>query len=179
MKDLVQNSTAALPHQADATFLMDAGIETTLIFHDRLDLPHFAAFTLLESAEGTAVLRRYYQRHLDIALAGGLGFVLESATWRASSDWGALLGYDAAALRRINLRAVALLHEIRAAAGNLLEDLSVFDEYRGKELGDRRSVAWSLSFRASDRTLRDEEVDKAIARVLKRLEERLDVHQRR
>jgi len=86
---------------------------------------------------------------------------------------------DLALLLPQGVTAGSVEDEIRAAAGQLLEDLSVFDEYRGKELGDRRSVAWSLSFRASDRTLRDEEVDKAIARVLKRLEERLDVHQRR
>ncbi len=86
---------------------------------------------------------------------------------------------DLALLLPPGVTAGSVEDEIRAAAGNLLEDLGVFDEYRGKELGERRSVAWSLSFRASDRTLRDEEVDTVIARVLKRLEERLDVHQRR
>ena len=116
MKDLTQTKTTVLPHEAKVNFLLDGGCETTLIFHDKLDLPHFASFTLLETPEGTAVLRRYFQRYLDIAQAKGLGFILETPTWRASADWGALLGYDAARLARINADAVRLMLEIRAEA---------------------------------------------------------------
>lgn len=103
-----------LPHQSKTNFLLDGGIETTLIFHDKLDLPHFAAFTLLETAEGTAILRRYYKDYLDIAQKRGLGFILEAPTWRASPEWGALLGYDADRLREINMRAVELMHDLRS-----------------------------------------------------------------
>ena len=116
MKDLPQTATVALPHEADVEFLLDGGIETTLIFHDKLTLPHFAAFVLLETPEGTAVLRRYYQRYLEIAQAKGLGFVLESPTWRANSDWGALLGYDAKDLAGVNTKAIELMRDIRADA---------------------------------------------------------------
>ncbi|MCG6882352.1 MAG: homocysteine S-methyltransferase family protein [Silicimonas sp.] len=116
MKDLTKTSTPVLPHQSDVTFLIDGGCETTLIFEDKLDLPYFASFALLETPEGTAVLRRYFRRHLEIAQARGLGFVLETPTWRASADWGALLGYDAARLREVNRRAVDLMQEIRAEA---------------------------------------------------------------
>jgi len=42
--------------------LTDGGIETTLIFDDGYDLPHFAAFTLLDDVEGAAALTRYYER---------------------------------------------------------------------------------------------------------------------
>lgn len=116
MKDLPQTATVALPHEADVKFLLDGGIETTLIFHDKLTLPHFAAFVLLETPEGTAVLRRYYQRYLEIAQAKGLGFVLESPTWRANPDWGALLGYDAKDLAGVNTKAIELMRDIRADA---------------------------------------------------------------
>lgn len=116
MKDLSQTIPIVLPHQSTVNFLLDGGIETTLIFHDKLDLPHFAAFTLLETPEGTAVLRRYYQRYLDLAQSLGLGFILETPTWRASSDWGAILGYDSARLTDINANAVDLMKEVRADA---------------------------------------------------------------
>ena len=68
-------------------FLTDGGIETTLIFHQGLDLPLFAAFGLLEDEEGTEALRRYYEPYLELARERGLGFVLESPTWRASPRW--------------------------------------------------------------------------------------------
>jgi homocysteine S-methyltransferase len=116
MKDIVMTSTPVLPHQADVKFLLDGGCETTLIFEDKIDLPHFASFALLETSEGTAVLRRYFRRYLDIAQSSNLGFILETPTWRASADWGALLGFDAKRLEAVNTRAVDLMLEIRAEA---------------------------------------------------------------
>ena len=103
-----------LPQLNGRLFLSDGGIETTLIYHDGLELPYFAAFHLLKDAEGTDALRRYYRRHAAVALRNGTGFILESATWRASTDWGAKLGYSAEALAEANRRAIALLHELRA-----------------------------------------------------------------
>ena len=58
-------------------------------------------------------MRRYFRSHVAIARDYGVGFVLESATWRASADWGAKLGYSPAALAEVNRAAIALLEEIR------------------------------------------------------------------
>jgi phenylalanyl-tRNA synthetase beta chain len=66
---------------------------------------------------------------------------------------------------------------IRSEAGRYLESISVFDEFRGKDISGR-SVAWRLTFRAPDRTLRDKEIDKTIEKVLKALEEQLGVTRR-
>ena len=82
----------ALPQLDADLFLTDGGIETTLIFDDGFDLPDFAAFVLLDSDEGRAALRRYYETYLDLAARDGLGIVLESATWRVSADWAARAG---------------------------------------------------------------------------------------
>ncbi|MDI1265040.1 MAG: homocysteine methyltransferase, partial [bacterium] len=38
-----------LPQQRGGIFLTDGGMETTLIFNDGIELPHFAAFVLLDS----------------------------------------------------------------------------------------------------------------------------------
>src|SRR6188472_2662677 len=97
----------------DALFLTDGGIETTLIFHQGLDLPLFAAFVLLKDDDGTEALRRYYEPYLELAREDGLGFVLESPTWRASPRWATEIGYDAEQLDAMNRRAIALLEEIR------------------------------------------------------------------
>src|SRR3954452_7250650 len=93
-----------LPQLDGGLFLTDGGIETVLIFHEGLDLPAFAAFTLLEDDVGTAALRRYYEPYTALARERGLGFVLESPTWRASPRWAAELGYDERALDRLNRR---------------------------------------------------------------------------
>jgi len=77
-----------LPQLEDDLFMTDGGTETTLIFHDGIDLPYFAAFDLLKNEAGIRWLRDYYDRYTAIAREHGLGIVLESPTWRASADWG-------------------------------------------------------------------------------------------
>ena len=47
-----------LPQLSDKLFLTDGGLETTLIFHDKVELPYFASFDLLRTLEGTAALAR-------------------------------------------------------------------------------------------------------------------------
>jgi S-methylmethionine-dependent homocysteine/selenocysteine methylase len=105
-----------LPQLGDKVFLTDGGLETTLIFHDKLELPCFAAFDLLKDDAGIEILRRYFDPYLDAARRHGLGFVLEAPTWRANADWAAKLGYDEVALADANRRAIGLLLEIRAAS---------------------------------------------------------------
>jgi S-methylmethionine-dependent homocysteine/selenocysteine methylase len=108
-------SRPRLPQLEGGLFLTDGGIETVLIFQEGVALPEFAAFVLLRTADGRDTLRRYYRRYLDIAAdSQGVGYVLESPTWRAGLDWGAKLGYDASAIQRINTDAVMLMHELRA-----------------------------------------------------------------
>ncbi len=82
-----------LPQLGDRLFLTDGGIETTLIFHEGLELPEFAAFHLLKTSHGEAALRKYFRTYAEIATRFGTGLVLESATWRASLDWGRKIGY--------------------------------------------------------------------------------------
>jgi homocysteine S-methyltransferase len=103
----------ALPQLGGDLFLTDGGIETTLIFHERLELPDFAAFDLLRTPEGEAALRKYFRTYAELARRLGTGLILESATWRASADWGSKLGYTAGALADANRRAIALLEAIR------------------------------------------------------------------
>ena len=55
---------------------------------------------------------------------------------------------------------------VRAGAGDLLAGLSVFDLYRGEQVGEgRKSLALRLEFRAPDRTLTDEDVAGPRARI--------------
>jgi S-methylmethionine-dependent homocysteine/selenocysteine methylase len=103
-----------LPQLDGGLFLTDGGLETTLVFHDGRELPAFAAFPLLEDEEGTERLRRYFTAYADLARQHGVGFVLESPTWRANPRWGAEIGYDEARVDALNRKAIALMEEIRA-----------------------------------------------------------------
>jgi phenylalanyl-tRNA synthetase beta chain len=68
---------------------------------------------------------------------------------------------------------------LRSAAGDLLEQLTLLSEYRGDTVPSGfRSVAWRLTFRHPERTLRDKEIEGRRERVLRTLEGELGVRQR-
>ena len=108
----------SLPQLEGDLFLTDGGIETSLIFHQGLDLPEFAAFVLLDSDEGLDHLRSYYEPYVALARESGTGFVLETPTWRASPGWADRLDVSAEKLDALNRRAVALMEELRRSAGD-------------------------------------------------------------
>ena len=97
--------------------LTDGGLETSLIFHQGLDLPLFAAFPLVETSEGKAAMEGYWMPYLEIADQHGVEFVVDTVTWRASPDWGTQLGYDAAALAAVNEAAARFARHLSGHVG--------------------------------------------------------------
>ncbi|MDE5577525.1 MAG: phenylalanine--tRNA ligase subunit beta, partial [Oscillospiraceae bacterium] len=59
---------------------------------------------------------------------------------------------------------------IRKAVGNILESVTLFDVYQGKQIAEgKKSVAYAISMRSHEGTLTDEQADAAVKRVLKEL----------
>ncbi len=105
------------PDPLDGThWVTDGGLETDLLFNQGIDLPEFASFPLVEDPAGTAALESYFREYVAVAAAADAGLLLETPTWRANPDWGRVLGYDAAALDRVNQAAVALVRRVIADA---------------------------------------------------------------
>jgi phenylalanyl-tRNA synthetase beta chain len=68
---------------------------------------------------------------------------------------------------------------LRAVSGAQLERCELFDEFRGAGIPDRtRSLAWRLTFRHPERTLRDKEIEGRRVQMLKALEAQLSVRPR-
>ncbi|RCX17587.1 phenylalanyl-tRNA synthetase beta subunit [Anaerobacterium chartisolvens] len=68
---------------------------------------------------------------------------------------------------------------IRQRAGKILESVTLFDVYKGKQVPEgMKSVAYAITFRADDRTLTDEEVGKAMKKVLDGLKNNLEAELR-
>ncbi|WHH60188.1 phenylalanine--tRNA ligase subunit beta [Petroclostridium sp. X23] len=68
---------------------------------------------------------------------------------------------------------------IKQCSGKILEDIKLFDVYKGKQIPEgMKSVAYSIIFRASDRTLTDEEINKVFDKIVKSLKENLDAELR-
>ncbi len=113
------NYRNALPQLSNDVFLTDAGVETDLIFNHGIKIREFAAFTLLPTPEGRAALTRYFEGFLRLANERGLGFILDTTTWKAHARWAKDLGADSLQLREANEEAVRFIAELRARfAGN-------------------------------------------------------------
>ncbi|HJQ20995.1 MAG TPA: phenylalanine--tRNA ligase subunit beta [Gemmatimonadaceae bacterium] len=87
--------------------------------------------------------------------------------------------FDLALLVPAGVTADEVERVVRGAAGDLLERLDLFDQYTGEGVeANHRSLAWRLTFRHPDRTLRDKEIEGRRAKILGALEEELHVRQR-
>ncbi len=74
---------------------------------------------------------------------------------------------DLAFLCEKGLTVGAMEKVMKEKGGNILEKVELFDIYEGKQIAEgMKSVAFSLTFRASDRTLSDEEIDGKIKKMI-------------
>jgi len=102
-----------LPQLDGGPFLTDAGLETDLIFNHGIEIPEFAAHTLLDDPAGRAAMTHYFRGFLELARLTRSGFILDCATWKAHRHWAADLGVGPEGLRRANEEAVRFAVELR------------------------------------------------------------------
>jgi phenylalanyl-tRNA synthetase beta chain len=83
-----------------------------------------------------------------------------------------LVGQDIAVVVDDDVLAADVRAAVREGGGDLLERVTLFDVYRGEQLGEgKKSLALRLEFRAPDRTLTDDEVAERRAAIERELEE--------
>lgn len=102
-----------LPQTQGQLMMTDGGLETTLIFHEHINLPNFAAFVLLDDEAGQRILADYFERYIALAKKHKIGMIMETPTWRASGHWAQELGYDEQAVHEINCAAIEHCRRLR------------------------------------------------------------------
>ena len=112
-----------LPQLVEGPFLTDGGLETTLVFLENIDLPNFSAFCVLSDENAAEKLREYYRSYLEIAASAGLGFVLDTPTWRANPDWGEKLGLSNQELDQVNRDAVGFIAALKAEYADRIRNM--------------------------------------------------------
>ncbi|MEO8911294.1 MAG: phenylalanine--tRNA ligase subunit beta [Gemmatimonadaceae bacterium] len=86
---------------------------------------------------------------------------------------------DLALVAATTVTAAQIEAVVRREAGELLETLTLFDEFTGQGIPEgSRSLAWALTFRDPERTLKDKEVQGRTEKIVKALEGELGVRQR-
>ncbi len=107
-----------LPQLDGSLFITDAGIETDLIFNKGLEIREFAAHTLLPDPAGREAIANYFRGFLSLARELGVGYILDSQTWKTHMHWADALDATEAELARANKDAIDFLVGIRAEFGD-------------------------------------------------------------
>jgi len=82
------------------------GFETWLQYIDGFELRHFCAFELLNDQRGRDCLTDYHRKLVEAAVENGFGVINEGLHYRASRDWGELIGFSQQALKEITIRGI-------------------------------------------------------------------------
>ncbi len=98
--------------QPGVNYLTEGGQETEIMYKYGFELPHFAMFPLLDNPRAVTEMRGMYGRYLDTAARHGFGVVIGGLDYRASPDWGSLLGYSREGLAEMQLRAIDFLRDV-------------------------------------------------------------------
>lgn len=98
--------------QPGLNYLTEGGQETEIMYKYGFELPQFAMFPLLDNPRAVTELRGMYGRYLDTAARHGFGVLIGGFDYRASPDWGLLLGYSRESLAEMQLRAIDFLREV-------------------------------------------------------------------
>jgi homocysteine S-methyltransferase len=177
---LVTGGQFDFPPSGDAVFLTDGGLETTLVFHEGIDLPCFAAFPLLLTEAGRARLERYFTPYIRTALDRGVGFILDTPTWRANPDWGAKLGYSREAVADVNRQAVAwsaaLRDKLAEDPAQILIDGAVGPRGDGYRPGERMNADQAQAYHSEQvGAFRDAGADMVTAFTMNYVEEAIGI----
>ncbi len=70
-----------------------------------------------------------------------------------------------------NIKSLDITNTIKKVGTQLLKDIDIFDLYTGNSIiGNKKSIAYTLTFNSSDRTLTEEEVDKIFRNIIEKVE---------
>lgn len=106
-----------------AIFLTEGGTETEIMFRHGHDFPHFAMFELLKNRQAMDDLRDMYRRYLDVVAETDFGALMSGLDYRASPDWGQLLGYSPEGLADVQAQCITFLREVAASYSGQIRDI--------------------------------------------------------
>jgi S-methylmethionine-dependent homocysteine/selenocysteine methylase len=108
------------PQKEGRFYLTEGGTETEIMYKYGFELPQFAMFPLLDNSEAVSTMRGMYRSYLDVCAKHGMCALMGGLDYRASPDWGQLLGYSPDGLAEANHQAIAFLKEL---AGEYTSDI--------------------------------------------------------
>ena len=100
------------PQKEGRFYLSEGGSETEILYKYGFELPQFAMFPLLDNPGAVSKLQGMYRNYLDVVAKHGMSALIGGLDYRASPDWGDLLGYSPEGLSEANHKSIAFLREV-------------------------------------------------------------------
>ena len=152
------------------------GFETWLQFKDGFELRHFCAFELLNDTRGLACLTDYHRKLVEGAVEHGFGVINDGLHYRASSDWGNMIGFSREALAEINIRGIEFYkdfaREYQSDTTPMLVGGSIGPRGDAYDIGRVESAAEAEDYHSEQIiTLRDAGADLVTAATFSNVEE--------
>lgn len=98
--------------QQGVLYLTEGGSETEIMYKFGYELPQFAMFPLLDNAEAVDAMKGMFKRYLDTVARNGFCALMGGLDYRASPDWGELLGYSREGLAEMQHRSIQFLRDL-------------------------------------------------------------------
>ena len=113
------------PQQEGRFYLSEGGTETELMYKYGFELPHFAMFPLLNNPDAVSKMREMFRSYLEVAAKHKICALMGGLDYRASPDWGELLGYSPEGLAEANLQSIEFLREIANEYASEIPDILI------------------------------------------------------
>ena len=98
--------------KSDVTYLTEGGTETEIMYKFGHELPHFAMYPLLDIPTAVQDLEQMFRSYLDTVAQSGFSALMGGLDYRASPDWGQLLGYSKDGLAEMQHRSIEFLRDV-------------------------------------------------------------------
>ena len=116
----------SFPPQEDGRFyLTEGGTETELMYKYGFELPHFAMFPLLENPKAVERMKEMFRSYLEVAAKHEFCALMGGIDYRASPDWGELLGYSPDSLSDANLQSIEFLREVASEYSSQIPEILI------------------------------------------------------
>ena len=98
--------------KSDVFYITEGGTETEIMYKFGHELPHFAMYPLLDDPNAVQDLSHMFRRYLDTVAQSGFSALMGGLDYRASPDWGQLLGYSKDGLAEMQHRSIEFLRDV-------------------------------------------------------------------
>lgn len=116
----------SFPGQERGTlYLTEGGTETEIMYKHGHELPHFAMYPLLDNPNAVADLKVMFEKYLDTVAESGFSALMGGLDYRASPDWGKLLGYSPEGLSEMQHRSIEFLREVAQPYQKQISDILI------------------------------------------------------